>query len=114
MAGLGADFSSSRLVFARSRAGLTRVRLAEAADVSTRTLAYYESGDHSPSAQVAERLAKVLNVPRAFFTGPPIDAMPAQSVSFRALSRMSAVRRDSALASGALAVEVNRWLENRL
>jgi Zn-dependent peptidase ImmA (M78 family) len=77
-------------------------------------MAYYESGDHSPSAEVGERLAKVLNVPSAFFTGPPIDTMPAQSVSFRALSKISAVRRDSALASGALAVELNRWLEERL
>ena len=108
------EFSPSRLVFARARAGLSRVKLAKLAGISDRMLAYYEEGTYSPPCDVARELAFALNVPETFFAGDDIASIPMRAASFRAMSKMSAGRRDAALSSGALAVELNRWLEAHL
>jgi hypothetical protein len=51
---------------------------------------------------------------KEFFAAPGIEEIPVDAASFRTLSKLSAGRRDAALASGALAIELNRWLEDRL
>jgi Zn-dependent peptidase ImmA (M78 family)/DNA-binding XRE family transcriptional regulator len=111
---VSADFTPSRLAFARSRTGLARARLAERVGISPRMLAYYEEGSHQPNAEVMQRLADELSVPASFFAAPEIAEIPVDAASFRALTKMSAGRRDAALAGGALAIEFNRWLEARL
>lgn len=109
-------FTPARLAFARARLGITRARLAEMVGVSPRMLAYYEDeqSDHAPNSELLIRLGLALDVPSSFFVEPPLNEMPVDAVSFRALSKMSALRRDSALASGAIAIELNRWLQQRL
>lgn len=107
-------FSPARLAFARSRAGLSRVRLAKAAGISSRMLAYYEDGIHEPPADVLQRLADASEVPPEFFFAPDLRSIPVEAASFRAVSKMSAGRRDAALSSGALAIELNTWLEDHL
>lgn len=110
----GSSFTPERLLFARNRAGLTQTRLAQLADVSPRSIANYEGGEHPPSDEVARRLAEQLCVPVSFFQAPPLDVIEPDAASFRALSKMSALKRNAALASGALAIELNEWLEERL
>jgi Zn-dependent peptidase ImmA (M78 family) len=82
--------------------------------VSPRTIANYEDGTSTPGGEVVQRFSDILAVPATFFSGPPTDEVSVGAVSFRALSKMSAIRRDSALASGSIAIEVNRWLEERM
>lgn len=111
---MSVEFTPSRLVFARSRAGLSRVKLAKLTGISDRTLAYYEEGAYAPPPEAWARLAVAVDVPPSFFSATDIDTVPVEAASFRALSKMSARRRDAALSSGALAIELNRWLERHL
>lgn len=108
------SFTPSRLEFARSRAGISRAHLAEVVGIGPRSLANYEGGSFTPGADVVDRLASALDVPAGFFFGEPLDQIETPAVSFRALSKMSAIRRKSALASGAVAVELSKWLDDRL
>lgn len=111
---MSSGFTPERLHFARCREGLTKTRLAQLAEVSTRSIAHYENGDHPPSPEVIERFAAVLNVPVSFFAAPPLDVIEPEAASFRALSKMGAPRRDAAITSGALAMQLSAWLEERL
>lgn len=111
---MSSSFTPERLIFARNREGLTQTRLADLADVSPRSIAHYEGGDHVPSEDVVARLAKTLKVPVSFFGAPPLDVIEPEAASFRALSKMSALKRNAALTSGALAMQLNEWLEERL
>lgn len=107
-------FNPSRLAFARRRLGYTGARLAQAADVSPRALAYYEAGERIPDGDTISRLAMALDVPRTFLCGPELQELNPDAASFRALSKMSARMRDAALASGSIAIEFNDWLEAHL
>jgi Zn-dependent peptidase ImmA (M78 family)/transcriptional regulator with XRE-family HTH domain len=95
------------------RRGMTLSELAERADVSRRTITAIEAGTTSPTDPIIERLAQTLKFPRAFFGAPEIDPLPPQTVSFRALSTLTARRRDAVLAAGALAVELSQWIERK-
>jgi len=108
------DFTPERLVFARSRAGITRTALAKVIGVSPRTLANYEKGEFAPSDETIGRLALELGVPEVFFSAPPISEVGTGEVHFRALTKMSATKRDSALASGSIAIELSNWLDEKL
>jgi Zn-dependent peptidase ImmA (M78 family) len=59
------------------------------------------------------RLAENLGFPQAFFFAGEIDEITPESASFRALSKMSAPRRDEATSAGRLAIEINDWIEQR-
>lgn len=83
-------------------------------ELSPSTLTKYEAGAHPPPDEVLTKLAASLGVPPGFLCSPPLDEVEPGVVSFRALSRTSARQRDAALASGALAIQLNTWLENRL
>jgi len=103
----------SRLTLARKRRGLTLVRLAEAAGVSTRSLSAYENGQQQPAPQTARALARALGVPAAFLAAPEIEEIPAGSASFRALSKMTAAQRDAACSAGRMALLISDWIEER-
>lgn len=107
-------FTPERLTFARSRCGKTRSAVAREVGVSPRMLAHYEAGDHAPSSDTLRRLARALDVRESFFAAPPLADIVPGEVYFRAFSKMSAVKRDSALASGALAIELSRWMDDRM
>ena len=60
------------------------------------------------------KLSRALAFPRSFFISEDEIEVPQQeSVSFRAMSRMSAAKRDAALAAGGLAFLFNNWVEQR-
>jgi Zn-dependent peptidase ImmA (M78 family)/DNA-binding XRE family transcriptional regulator len=103
----------ARLQLARKRRGLTIKSLASACDVSTRTVSAWETGAAEPKRESCERLAQVLDLPVAFFAREDPAELPAEQVSFRALSAMSARERDQALSAGVLAFELDGWLTSR-
>jgi Zn-dependent peptidase ImmA (M78 family)/DNA-binding XRE family transcriptional regulator len=104
-------FSPSRLEVARQRRGMSKVKLADAAGVTTRSLTAYESGATEPTPETVAQLARALSFPIEFFDGAPISELPAKQASFRALSALTAGRRDAALAAGRLAFVLSEWLD---
>ena len=104
-------FNPQRLILARRRRGLTMTRLAALVGVQARSITAYEKGEFAPSEEILAELARNLRFPAAFFFGPDLDVPTTRSVSFRALSRMTAGQRDAALGAGALALVLNDWLD---
>ncbi|WP_158973251.1 helix-turn-helix domain-containing protein [Streptomyces griseus] len=94
---------ASRLVLARKRRGLTVTRLAQMAGPTPRRLSDFESGRATPSPPSLEALATALEFPPSFFGAEEVADLTADSVSFRALSRMTASQRDITPSSGRLA-----------
>ncbi|MEV0878252.1 ImmA/IrrE family metallo-endopeptidase [Micromonospora echinofusca] len=101
----------SRLVVARKRRRMTLAQLAVASGVSVRSITAFENGHKQPSSDTLEALATAMSFPRPFFEGPPIDEIPIGSVSFRALSKMSALDREAALGAGQVSALINQWNE---
>lgn len=104
-------FNPSRLVLARKRRGLSKTALAEAANISFRSVRYYESGEVVPSEETILALAEVLKFPVPFFYGPDVEEISCDAASFRSLSMMSASERDASLAAGTLSVSVSKWID---
>jgi Zn-dependent peptidase ImmA (M78 family)/DNA-binding XRE family transcriptional regulator len=101
----------SRLAVARKRRGLTLTRLAELTELSTRSLSAYENGHQTPAEETLLLLADVLEVEPTFLAATDIEEIPLDAVSFRALSKMTARQRDSALSAGRIAILINDWVE---
>ena len=106
-------FNPSRLQVARKRKGLTKVKFATQIAVSLRSLKAYELGGHPPSKKVLRKIVAVSGFPSEFFFGNDLEEPSADTASFRSMSRMKASQRAMALSQGALALHLNRWLEER-
>lgn len=107
------DFCPARLTLARKRRGLTKIDLATSINVDVRSISAYEAGQYKPSQETTLTLSKVLKFPVGFFSGEPLDEPRPDTASFRAQSKMSATQRDMALSQGALALHLNKWLEEK-
>ena len=103
----------SRITLARQRRGLAINRLARDLDVTRQTVAAWESGVQTPTAANLTALSERLDFPVEFFGGPDVEAFPVGAVSFRALSKMTASSRDTALAAGRTALLVEEWMRGR-
>lgn len=106
-------FNPSRLTLARKRRGLTMTRLAELIGVEPRSVSAYENGEFTPDPERREQLAKVLRFPVSFFAGDDLEQLAPDIASFRALSKMTAAKRDMALGAGTIALLLNNWIERR-
>lgn len=106
-------FNPSRLTLARRRRGLTMTRLAELVGVEPRSVSAYENGEFTPDPHRLERLAKALHFPATFFAGDDLEQLSPDIASFRALSKMTAAKRDMALGAGTIALLLNKWIEER-
>ncbi len=104
-------FNFKRLELARKKRGLTITALAESLGVTSRWISELEHGRQAPTEGLLEKLADALEFPVAFFERDDPDLLTPAAASFRALSKMPAATRDSALASGALAFELAAYLE---
>lgn len=104
-------FTPSRLTLARRRRGMTITQLADAVGLSSVSLSNYEHAKQLPSEVSLARLADILRFPPSFFGGVEVDSLPASAVSFRARSKLAAGKREGALASAELALEVHAWLQ---
>ena len=109
------DFNPSRLELARKQKGLTQSKLANLVGVDARSIRSYESGDgFGPSDQSLQRISQVLDVEPGFFYLDNAAVVPEiGQISFRALSKLSAIKRDMARGQGALGFEFMQWLEER-
>jgi Zn-dependent peptidase ImmA (M78 family)/DNA-binding XRE family transcriptional regulator len=106
-------FNPSRLTLARKRRGLTMTRLAATVGVEPRSISAYEKGEFGPDDDRLTKLARVLRFPEQFFFGDDLDEPTPDIASFRALSKMTAGQRDTALGTGAIALMLNDWIETR-
>lgn len=106
-------FTPSRLALARKRRGLTKKGLAELVDVSTRSITAFEAGDIVPKPLTVTRLAEALDFPISFFEADDLEELASEAVSFRALSKMAASHRHSALAAGTIACDLHDWIAGR-
>ena len=106
-------FNPTRLDLARRRRGLTQLALADASRISKRSLVGYKAHYRAPEPETINRLASVLDFPPEFFFGPTLEEPPVNGASFRALSRLTARLREKALAAGALAIELAKWIDDR-
>lgn len=100
-----------RLELARRRRGLSKTKLATLIRVEPRTISAYENGEFSPSTETLAELARYLKFPIEFFFGADLEIPNTRIASFRALSRMSAAERDSALGAGAIALMLSEWID---
>lgn len=107
------SFSGSRLALARKRRGLTKKYLAELVGVSPAALSGYESEESSkaPSEVTLAALARILGFPRAFFYHAEIEPIRSEAVNFRARTKLTRKQRDCSLASGDLAVILDKWID---
>lgn len=106
-------FNPARLTFARKRRGFTKTKLASLIEVDLRSVSAYENGEFRPEGDRIQRLAKCLRFPEGFFFGDDLEELSPDTASFRALSKMTAGQRGMALGAGAIALLVNRWIEER-
>ena len=91
------NFVGERLKEAREARGLTGVALADLVGVKRASISLYELGKASPQFEVMLNLARVLNVPRAFFirplTQPDTDILFYRSMSAATKSDRIKARR---------------------
>ncbi|MGW7114802.1 helix-turn-helix domain-containing protein [Streptomyces xanthophaeus] len=106
-------FTPSRLTLARKRRGMTLVELGNRVGVSSQSLSNYERGRQQPSPETLRSLSEALDFPMAFFSASDLDEIAAQSVNFRARSKLAASIRDAALAESRMAVELSQWIDER-
>lgn len=106
-------FNPQRLTFARKRRGMNMTQLARAIEVDLRSVSGYEKGEYEPKEDRLEVISKVLGFPATFFIQPDIEELSPDSASFRAMSKMSAAKRDIALSAGGIALLLNEAIEAR-
>lgn len=92
---------------------MTLSRLAQESGVSVRSLTAFENGHKAPSQETLGLLADALDLPVSFFSASEVEEIAIDALSFRALTKMSALDRDAARSAGRLAVEINCWMEER-
>lgn len=100
------DFEPTRLIVARERRSVTQRCLSESLGVDVRTIKGYEGGTILPSKAIISAFSRALSYPEAFFLDDPLETLPVEAASFRALSKASAKVRNRAVASGTLAVSL--------
>ena len=107
-------FNPNRLTFARTRRGYKKADLAKRIGVTPRSITGYESGEFPPEPERLDQIVAALKFPRDFFfEEEPIEQIESDAVSFRAMSKMSATLKNMALGAGAVAVQLNSWIENK-
>lgn len=107
-------FTPSKLEFARKRRGMTKKDLAAKVGVTPRAISMFENDENPPCNSTVHKLSLALNFPPTFFLSEDRIEMPRpEDVSFRAMSKMSAAKRDAALAAGGIAYLFNSWIEER-
>lgn len=107
------QFEPTRLTLARRRRGLSLTALAQRTGTSSRSISAYENGEWMPNDDSIRSLAAALDFPPKFFLAAALDEVPVDSVSFRALSKMTARQRDAALGAGAIASLIDTWIQTR-
>ncbi|MEU4518825.1 XRE family transcriptional regulator [Amycolatopsis sp. NPDC024027] len=98
---------------ARKLRGLTLAELGRMTDLSPQTINRWENDHQEPTPECLERLAEALQLPVEFFMQPELEPIPIEAVSFRALTKTPAYRREAVLAAGGIAREIATWISER-
>nr|WP_306461590.1 ImmA/IrrE family metallo-endopeptidase [Mycobacteroides abscessus] len=101
----------TRIRLARHRVGLTKATLAQHLGVTVRTVTNYET--EGAPAPAGPALATALDCQLEFLMRPPVDALEADRVFFRARRRASAAQRHAAVAAGRIGIELYEWIAAR-
>lgn len=104
--------SGSRLSLARKLRGLSQTELARIADVTPRAISKYEKEGEGLSAAKLAEIATVLQFGPSFFDGDDIEAPQEASISFRARSKISAKKRNQAIAASAFGTMLSDWMDS--
>jgi Zn-dependent peptidase ImmA (M78 family)/DNA-binding XRE family transcriptional regulator len=102
-----------RVELVRLRLGLTKIGFAKALGVDRKTIQRVESGTHVLNSKCIETLVELSGYPMEFFEKDKFDYPDPSAVSFRSLRSLTATLRNAALAAGALAFELDDWVEGR-
>ncbi|MBJ9953193.1 ImmA/IrrE family metallo-endopeptidase [Acinetobacter seifertii] len=103
-------FNMGRFDLARQRRGLTKRDLAHRLKVTDRTVSNWYNNQEIDE-KTLEKAAEILDFPLSFFYGNDVEKIQAESVSFRALSKMTAKKRDMAISQTILAEMISDWID---
>jgi len=104
-------FCGDRLAQAREARGLTATALSEMIGLRTANISQYEHGKQSPSPDVMERIAGVLNQPISFFLRP-VTPVSEDSIWWRAMSSATKSARGRAHARFTWLTEIVSYLDD--
>ena len=104
--------SGSRLALARKLRGLNQTELAEAVGVTQRAISKFEKEGEGLSPSTLAKIASVLQFDASFFDGAEIEPPRDEAISFRARSKVSARKRNQAIASSAFGVMLSDWMDS--
>lgn len=107
------SFFPERLTWIRKKRGLTKSALAKLLGIDLRSMSAYEAGEYEPNQDKTTKLHIALNVKPGFFSAGPLEGPEAEQVSFRALSKLTAAKRDMALGSAAIAFSFCDWMNEK-
>jgi len=103
-------FNMGRFDLARQRRGLTKRDLAHRLDVTDRTVSNWYNNQEIDE-RILEKAAEILDFPISFFYGSDVEKIHAESVSFRALTKITAKKRDMAISQTILAEMISDWID---
>lgn len=103
-------FNMGRFDLARQRRGLTKRELAHRLEVTDRTVSNWYNNQQVDEKNL-EKAAEILDFPINFFYGREVEKIQAESVSFRALTKMTARKRDMAISQTILAELISDWID---
>ena len=106
-------FNPARVELVRLRLGLTKIGLAERLRVDRKVIQRFNAGRADLTAECREQLLEISGYPEAFFVKNSPEYPNPDGVSFRSLRSLTAGSRNSAIAAGALAFELDDWISNR-
>lgn len=88
--------------------------MAKELGVTSRSIQNYETGSSAPDSEILAKMAKLLNFPQQFFClEEKMPTIGEHAASFRSLSKMTEAMKSCALSAGAIAVNINEWIEER-
>lgn len=103
-------FNMGRFDLARQRRGLTKRDLAHQLNVTDRTVSNWYNNQEIDE-KILEKAAEILDFPLSFFYGKDVEKIHVESVSFRALTKMTAKKRDMAISQTILAEMISDWID---
>lgn len=103
-------FNMGRFDLARQRRGLTKRELAHRLEVTDRTVSNWYN-NQQVDEKILEKAAEILDFPINFFYGREVEKIQVESVSFRALTKMTARKRDMAISQTILAEMISDWID---
>ncbi len=105
-------YNPYRYIVAKQRRAIKGSDLAKKTGLNPNTISRLKT-DTDPDEETVELIAKALRYPKEFFYMPNIEILSEHAVSFRSLSKMTALNRDAAIAAGSLGMLFWEWVDKR-